>query len=160
MCSSCRPCSRVLMAHISEDMASEDVSSVKFLLGNMLPRHKMENATVKKWRNLAVHSCVGGDICCCHIKHFLSQHFHFSFLFSQSFLDLIIELERLDKVSPQRMDFLEECFMHVGRVDLVKKLKVYNMSGEWCSIFPSSPLTYKSWAFEWRKARCPFPVYI
>ncbi|XP_051937443.1 CASP8 and FADD-like apoptosis regulator [Hippocampus zosterae] len=81
---------RVLMADISEDMASEDVNSVKFLLGNMLPRHKMETAT--------------------------------------NFLDLIIELERLDKVSPQRVDFLEECFMHVGRVDLAKKLKVYNMS--------------------------------
>ncbi|XP_077435632.1 CASP8 and FADD-like apoptosis regulator [Vanacampus margaritifer] len=81
---------RVLMAHISEDMASEDVDSVKFLLGNMLPREKLETAT--------------------------------------NFLDLIIELEHLDKVSPKRVDFLEECLKIVGRVDLAKKLKMYKMS--------------------------------
>ncbi|XP_061669320.1 CASP8 and FADD-like apoptosis regulator [Syngnathoides biaculeatus] len=35
---------RVLMAHISEDMAKDDVSSVKFLLAHMLLREKMETA--------------------------------------------------------------------------------------------------------------------
>ncbi|XP_077392126.1 CASP8 and FADD-like apoptosis regulator isoform X2 [Festucalex cinctus] len=81
---------RVLMAHISEDMATEDVNGVKFLLGNTLPHEKMETAT--------------------------------------NFLDLIIELEHLDKVSPERVDFLEECLMNVGRIDLAKKLKMYKMS--------------------------------
>ncbi|XP_061697186.1 CASP8 and FADD-like apoptosis regulator isoform X2 [Syngnathoides biaculeatus] len=81
---------RVLMAHISEDMAHEDVSSVKFLLGPMLPREKMETA--------------------------------------KDFLDLIVELEHVGKVSPTSVDLLEECLMDVGRVDLAKKLKVYKMS--------------------------------
>lgn len=38
---------RVLMANISEDMANEDLDSVKFLLSNTLPREKMEKAKVK-----------------------------------------------------------------------------------------------------------------
>ncbi|XP_061663997.1 CASP8 and FADD-like apoptosis regulator [Syngnathoides biaculeatus] len=81
---------RVLMAHISEDMAKDDVSSVKFLLGHMLPREKMETA--------------------------------------KDFLDLVVELEHVGKVSPTRVDLLEECLMDIGRVDLAKKLKVYKMS--------------------------------
>ncbi|XP_061547500.1 CASP8 and FADD-like apoptosis regulator [Phycodurus eques] len=81
---------RVLMAYISEDMAKEDVNSVKFLLGDMLPREKMETA--------------------------------------KNFLDLVRELEHIGKVSRTRVDLLEECLMHIGRVDLAKKLKVYKMS--------------------------------
>ncbi|XP_061663996.1 CASP8 and FADD-like apoptosis regulator [Syngnathoides biaculeatus] len=77
---------RVLMAHISEDMAKDDVSSVKFLLGHMVPREKMETA--------------------------------------KDFLDLVVELEHVGKVSPTRVDLLEECLMDVGRVDLAKKLKM------------------------------------
>lgn len=34
------------MADLSEDMADEDVNSAKFLLGNMLPREKMDKAKV------------------------------------------------------------------------------------------------------------------
>lgn len=37
---------RVLMADLSEDMADEDVNSAKFLLGNVLPREKMDKAKV------------------------------------------------------------------------------------------------------------------
>ncbi|XP_061662666.1 CASP8 and FADD-like apoptosis regulator isoform X2 [Syngnathoides biaculeatus] len=92
---------RVLMAHISEDMAKDDVSSVKFLLAHMLPRKKIETA--------------------------------------KDFLDLVIELEHVGKVSPTRVDLLEECLMDIGRVDLAKKLKVYKMSASrsWTQVFVS-----------------------
>lgn len=36
------------MADLSEDMADEDVSSAKFLLGNVLPREKMDKAKVRQ----------------------------------------------------------------------------------------------------------------
>ncbi|XP_077472913.1 CASP8 and FADD-like apoptosis regulator [Stigmatopora argus] len=81
---------RVLMAHISENMSSDDVDSVKFLLSDMIPRGKMQSF--------------------------------------KSFLDLIAELEILGKISPKRVDFLEECLRVVGRIDLAKQLKMYKMS--------------------------------
>ncbi|XP_041806475.1 CASP8 and FADD-like apoptosis regulator isoform X2 [Chelmon rostratus] len=81
---------RVLMANISEDMASEDLNSVKFLLGTTLPHQKVEKA--------------------------------------KSFLDVIIELEKLDIVSPERVDFVEECLLNIGRVDLAKKVTAYKTS--------------------------------
>lgn len=48
----------------------------------------------------------------------------------QNFLDLITELEKLDRVSSEKVDFVEECLRNVGRVDLAKKVNVYKMSGE------------------------------
>lgn len=36
------------MAHLSEDMASEDLNNVKFLLSSTLPRETMENAKVRQ----------------------------------------------------------------------------------------------------------------
>ncbi|KAM7380645.1 hypothetical protein PAMP_003925 [Pampus punctatissimus] len=78
---------RVLMAHISEDMANEDLRSVKFLLGSMLPREKLDKA--------------------------------------KNFLDIITELEKLDKVSSEKVDLIEECLRNIGRVDLAKKVIVY-----------------------------------
>ena len=36
------------MANISEDMASEDLDSVKFLLGGTVPRERMDKAKVKE----------------------------------------------------------------------------------------------------------------
>lgn len=41
-------CYRVLMADLSDEMTDEDVSSVKFLFGNRLPREKMEKAKVRQ----------------------------------------------------------------------------------------------------------------
>ena len=43
---------------------------------------------------------------------------------------MLIELERLDLVSPERVDFVEKCFRDIGRVDLSKKVTAYKMSGE------------------------------
>ncbi|XP_035532196.1 CASP8 and FADD-like apoptosis regulator isoform X1 [Morone saxatilis] len=47
---------------------------------------------------------------------------------AKSFLDVIIELEKLDKVSPERVDFVQECLMNVDRVDLAKKVAAYKVS--------------------------------
>ncbi|XP_070831502.1 CASP8 and FADD-like apoptosis regulator [Chaetodon trifascialis] len=44
---------------------------------------------------------------------------------AKSFLDVMIELEKLDIVSPERVDVLEECLLNIGRVDLAKKVKAY-----------------------------------
>ncbi|XP_061736104.1 CASP8 and FADD-like apoptosis regulator isoform X2 [Nerophis ophidion] len=48
---------------------------------------------------------------------------------AKNFLDLVIELEHLGKVSSQRVDILEEYLVHIRRVDLANKLKVYKKSG-------------------------------
>uniref|UniRef100_A0A1A8BMG2 CASP8 and FADD-like apoptosis regulator n=1 Tax=Nothobranchius kadleci TaxID=1051664 RepID=A0A1A8BMG2_NOTKA len=47
---------------------------------------------------------------------------------SKSFLDVIVELEKLDLVSPERVDIVGKCLLDIGRVDLVKKVNCYKMS--------------------------------
>ncbi|XP_047225739.1 CASP8 and FADD-like apoptosis regulator isoform X2 [Girardinichthys multiradiatus] len=47
---------------------------------------------------------------------------------SKTFLDVVIELEKLDSVSPERVEIVEECLHHIGRLDLVKKVTAYKMS--------------------------------
>ncbi|XP_019945252.1 CASP8 and FADD-like apoptosis regulator isoform X2 [Paralichthys olivaceus] len=89
-CQQVLPRFRVLMAHISEDLAHEDLDNVKFLMGSMLPRETMEKA--------------------------------------KNFLDVIIELEKQDQVSPERVDIVEKCLINIGRVDLAKKVTKYKMS--------------------------------
>nr|XP_046261185.1 CASP8 and FADD-like apoptosis regulator [Scatophagus argus] len=90
---------RVLMSNISEDMASEDLNSVKFLLVGTLSREKIESA--------------------------------------KSFLAVIIELEKLDIVSPQKVDFVEECLLNIDRIDLSKKVTAYKMSVGTAEYHPS-----------------------
>lgn len=48
----------------------------------------------------------------------------------QSFLDVVIELEKLDLVSPQRVDLVEECLQGIGRWDLATKVSAYKSPGE------------------------------
>ena len=43
---------------------------------------------------------------------------------------MIIELEKLDLVSPERVDFVEECLRNISRVDLAKKVADYKQSGK------------------------------
>lgn len=100
---------RVLMVNISEDIASEDLNSVKFLLRSTLPHEKIDKA--------------------------------------KNFLDLITELEKLDRVSSEKVDFVEECLRNVGRVDLAKKVNVYKMSGV-------APEAHSS---QWQSHRVPSP---
>ncbi|KAM8856687.1 CASP8 and FADD-like apoptosis regulator isoform 1-T4 [Spinachia spinachia] len=69
---------------------------------------------------------------------------------AQSFLDVIIELEKLDIVSPGRVDFVEECLRNIGRVDLAKKVTAYKMSA--VTSEGNSSLQQR------HRALCPFPT--
>ncbi|XP_016119492.1 CASP8 and FADD-like apoptosis regulator [Sinocyclocheilus grahami] len=81
---------RVLMADVSEDMGTEDLKSLKFLLRGTLPKHKLENA--------------------------------------QSFLDIAVELEKLDQLSSEKMDLIEQCLRSIHRADLAKKISHYQQT--------------------------------
>ncbi|KAF3694949.1 CASP8 and FADD-like apoptosis regulator Caspase -like protein [Channa argus] len=91
-CRQVLPRFRILMVNINEDMASEDVRSMKFLLSRTLPREKMEKA--------------------------------------KNFLDVSIELEKLDLISPERVDLLEQCLRNISRADLAENVAKYKMLGE------------------------------
>nr|XP_028562518.1 uncharacterized protein LOC114584652 [Podarcis muralis] len=43
----------------------------------------------------------------------------------KTFLTIITDLENLDLVSPSRLDFLEDCFLHMRRRDLVKRIQKF-----------------------------------
>ncbi|CAN9497844.1 unnamed protein product [Ophioblennius macclurei] len=47
---------------------------------------------------------------------------------AENFLDVIIELEKLDLVSPERVDMVETCLNNIGRLDLAKKVTSYKRS--------------------------------
>ncbi|XP_029968374.1 CASP8 and FADD-like apoptosis regulator [Salarias fasciatus] len=47
---------------------------------------------------------------------------------AENFLDVIIEMEKLDLVSPERVDLVEKCLNNIGRIDLAKKVTAYKMS--------------------------------
>ncbi|KAK1165553.1 CASP8 and FADD-like apoptosis regulator isoform X1 [Acipenser oxyrinchus oxyrinchus] len=47
-----------------------------------------------------------------------------------SFLDVVIELEKLDKVSPNKVDLIEQCLRHIHRKDLEKKVLKYRRSSQ------------------------------
>lgn len=102
------------MANISEDLASDDLNSLKFLLSQVLPREKLEKSKVSQHRNV--------DESFCFIAKLTVNSW-------QSFLDVVIELEKLDKVSSQSVDLLEECLVGIGRLDLTRKVSAYKKSG-------------------------------
>uniref|UniRef100_A0A8C1GGP6 CASP8 and FADD-like apoptosis regulator n=1 Tax=Cyprinus carpio TaxID=7962 RepID=A0A8C1GGP6_CYPCA len=83
---------RVLMADVSEDMDTEDLKSLAFLLRGTLPEHKLENV--------------------------------------QSFLDIVVELEKLDQLSSEKMDLIEHCLRSIHRADLAKKISHYQQTGK------------------------------
>ncbi|XP_051564999.1 CASP8 and FADD-like apoptosis regulator isoform X2 [Myxocyprinus asiaticus] len=78
---------RLLMDDVSEDMDTEDLKSLTFLLRDTLPKHKLENV--------------------------------------QSFLDIVVELEKLDQLSSEKMDMIEHCLRSIHRVDLANKISRY-----------------------------------
>ncbi|NP_001188445.1 CASP8 and FADD-like apoptosis regulator [Oryzias latipes] len=84
---------RVLMANISEDLDTEDLEQILFLLSTTLPREKRD---------------------------------------AKSFLDVIVELEKLDLVSPERVDMVEECLRNICRIDLAKKVSTYKKTAQRC----------------------------
>lgn len=48
---------------------------------------------------------------------------------------MVVELEKLDKVSSESVSLVEKCLREIGRVDLAKKVNAYKMSGESVFIF-------------------------
>ncbi|XP_010864353.1 CASP8 and FADD-like apoptosis regulator isoform X1 [Esox lucius] len=78
---------RVLMSDVSEDMGTEDLESLKFLLSASLPKERL--ASVK------------------------------------SFLDVVVELEKCDQVSSERVGLIEQYLIDISRVDLAKKVRGY-----------------------------------
>ncbi|KAL1268270.1 hypothetical protein QQF64_033633 [Cirrhinus molitorella] len=81
---------RVLMADVSEDMDTDDLKSLTFLLRGTLPKQKLENV--------------------------------------QNFLDIVVELEKLDQLSSENMDLIEHCLKSIHRVDLAKKISLYQQT--------------------------------
>ncbi|XP_016318379.1 CASP8 and FADD-like apoptosis regulator isoform X1 [Sinocyclocheilus anshuiensis] len=81
---------RVLMADVSEDMDTENLKSLTFLLRGTLPKHKLDNV--------------------------------------QSFLDIVVELEKLDQLSSEKMDLIEHCLRSIHRADLAKKISHYQQT--------------------------------
>ncbi|KAK3543495.1 hypothetical protein QTP70_023203 [Hemibagrus guttatus] len=78
---------RVLMADLSEDVGSDDLESLVFLLRGILPKEKVEKF--------------------------------------ECFLDVVVELEKLDQISSTRMDVMEKYLKAIRRVDLAKRLSQY-----------------------------------
>ncbi|XP_034144652.1 CASP8 and FADD-like apoptosis regulator isoform X2 [Esox lucius] len=75
------------MSDVSEDMGTEDLESLKFLLSASLPKERL--ASVK------------------------------------SFLDVVVELEKCDQVSSERVGLIEQYLIDISRVDLAKKVRGY-----------------------------------
>ncbi|TRY62279.1 hypothetical protein DNTS_025834 [Danionella cerebrum] len=77
---------------------------------------------------------------------------HFSFLLSgtlpkerltrsTSFLDVVVELEKIDEVSCNKLDFLERCMKQIHRIDLVKRIQAFKNRGQNRSC--ASPIPFK-----------------
>ncbi|XP_041120796.1 CASP8 and FADD-like apoptosis regulator [Polyodon spathula] len=49
---------------------------------------------------------------------------------AMGFLDVVIELEKHDKVSPNKVDLIEQCLHHIHRKDLEKKVLKYRRSSQ------------------------------
>ncbi|KTF71035.1 hypothetical protein cypCar_00041784, partial [Cyprinus carpio] len=47
-----------------------------------------------------------------------------------SFLDVVVELEKLDEVSCDKLDLLEQCLRNIHRMDLVKRIETYKNRGQ------------------------------
>ncbi|XP_028292117.1 CASP8 and FADD-like apoptosis regulator [Gouania willdenowi] len=47
---------------------------------------------------------------------------------AKNFLHLMAELEKLDMVSPKQVDFVEDCLLNIGRIDLARRVTSYKKS--------------------------------
>ncbi|XP_012510594.1 PREDICTED: CASP8 and FADD-like apoptosis regulator [Propithecus coquereli] len=47
-----------------------------------------------------------------------------------SFLDLVVELEKLNLVAPDQLDLLEKCLKNIHRIDLKTKIQKYKQSAQ------------------------------
>ncbi|XP_017909687.1 PREDICTED: CASP8 and FADD-like apoptosis regulator isoform X2 [Capra hircus] len=48
----------------------------------------------------------------------------------KSFLDLVVELEKLNLVAPDQLNLLEECLTNINRIDLKTKIQKYRQSAQ------------------------------
>ncbi|XP_029789954.1 CASP8 and FADD-like apoptosis regulator isoform X2 [Suricata suricatta] len=48
----------------------------------------------------------------------------------KSFLDLVIELEKLNLIAPDQLDLLEKCLKNIHRIDLKRKVQKYKQSAQ------------------------------
>lgn len=48
----------------------------------------------------------------------------------KSFLDLVMEMEKLDLVAPDHLDVLEKCLKNIHRIDLKTKIQKYKQSAQ------------------------------
>lgn len=83
---------RVLMCDVSEEMDTEDLKSLIFLLRDTLPKHKLQNV--------------------------------------QSFLDIVVDLEKLELISGQKLEFLEQILMSIRRTDLANKIRRFQQTSQ------------------------------
>lgn len=56
----------------------------------------------------------------------------------KSFLDLVIELEKLNLLAPDQLDLLEKCLKNIHRIDLKTKIQKYRQS----AIAPGTGTSY------------------
>lgn len=62
-----------------------------------------------------------------------------------SFLDVVVELEKLDEVSCDKVDLLEQCLRNINRMDLVKRIQAYKNTGQ--NVPCAVPKVQKSFKF-------------
>ncbi len=53
----------------------------------------------------------------------------------QSFLDIVVELEKLDQLSSEKMDLIEHYLRSIHRADLAKKISHYQQTGKNCQLY-------------------------
>lgn len=51
-------------------------------------------------------------------------------IYLQSFLDIVVELEKLDQLSSEKMDLIEQSLRSIHRADLAKKISQYQQTGK------------------------------
>lgn len=112
----------------------EDVEQIKFLLGRTLSHEKTENIKVNPYIYFYFQAeSVYGLLW---LRALTMGRFHFDWMKNlthdllQTFLEVMIELEKLDSVSPERVELVEDCLRNIGRLDLAKIVAAYRMSGE------------------------------
>ncbi|XP_020667408.3 CASP8 and FADD-like apoptosis regulator isoform X1 [Pogona vitticeps] len=50
---------------------------------------------------------------------------HMKMAKDKSFLSIVVDLEKRDRISPGHLDLIEDCFRHIHRNDLVKRIQKY-----------------------------------
>ncbi|XP_051957610.1 CASP8 and FADD-like apoptosis regulator a [Xyrauchen texanus] len=56
-----------------------------------------------------------------------------------SFLDVVVELEKLDEVSCDKLDLVEQCLRNIHRIDLVKRIQAYHRGRNVPCVVPKVP---------------------